>query len=73
MIPGDIVYYRGYHVMMVAAVEYEPGSRTTSMERIKLIEAVYGKHGTSYYATSVINTRTLQTYSNDNWVLGRLK
>ncbi|PKL12748.1 MAG: hypothetical protein CVV50_04135 [Spirochaetae bacterium HGW-Spirochaetae-6] len=59
--------------MMVAEVEYDDKSQTPSVERIRLIEAVYGTHGTNAYATSVINTRTLKTYLSDNWVIGRIK
>jgi len=38
VIPGDIIYYSG-HVMMVADVEYEPGTRDTTVSQIRIIEA----------------------------------
>jgi hypothetical protein len=65
IIPGDVVYYRGYHVMMVHSITYEAEKRSTSISIIRLIEANW---------PSVINTQTVQNLEDNNksWVIGRL-
>jgi len=72
IIPGDIIYYSG-HVMMVADVKYEPGTRNTTVSQIKIIEA------TTWEVYFVSKLHSLDRYSgginnaDKNWVIGRLK
>ena len=74
VIPGDIVYYRGYHIMTVAEVEYNSGTRTTCVDKIKLIEATTNNIWKIYF---VAKKNSLESCTNSdmsrNWVIGRLK
>ncbi len=77
VMPGDIFFYsgdvngtsNGRHIAVVLNVEFQEGSRNTSINNITLIEATFNEE-TAY----VINEQRVNRYEarDDNWFIVRL-
>lgn len=73
VVPGDIIYYHGYHVMMVRDINIVNGNREIDLADIKIIESTYGDNVETGPIYGVGNTRNLNTYKDKTWYLGRIK
>jgi len=67
---GDIVYYPGYHVMIVSKIDYNDVD-TTSIDKIWLIESTYDSDTGGY----VRNFRTVSLINGlkKAWIIGRMR
>jgi len=71
LVPGDILYYDGYHVMMVDSINTSDGTILTS--EVNIIESTWGEIGIAG-ATKIKTLKKVDDANpKKNWKLGRLR
>lgn len=76
VVPGDIIYYPGYHVMIVQDVEIENGNREIELENIKVIESTHSGYLNLFGVGNQNNLFFYHSPENEQdreWSLGRIK